>query len=491
MPVSLCRCVLSGTLLLLALLQGCSRPTTLEKIRQEGVIHVITRNGPITYFEGRDGPAGYEYELARMLAEHLGVELRVRVVADLEQIYAVTEQQFTHLAAVGVSRQAVQQRNPAFRLSAPFLEFRPLVVYRKGRTKPQGIEDLVGKHIVVPSQSAQSDYLSTLKAGAFPDLEWQSMEDAETAELMQLVEDQSVDVAIVNSIEYAVHSALYPQVLEAFDLMGTLSVSWILPPGDDDSLLKVVDSFLQETERQGKLIALQEHYYSHVDQLDYVGASTYMRHIRDRLPLFIEHFRKAGDQYGMDWRLLAAIGYQESHWNPYATSPTGVRGLMMLTQNTAREVGVANRLDPAQSIRGGAAYFSEVKKRLPERISEPHRTWFALAAYNVGLGHLEDARLITRQQGYDPDVWEHVKKHLPLLQQQAWYSKTRHGYARGWEPVHFVQNIRRYHEVLGWKMPDEQGLTDEDQTAYPPDFEDRMEDMETLPDPFLITPPTL
>jgi membrane-bound lytic murein transglycosylase F len=480
-----------SALLLILMLQGCSKPTVLEKIKQEGILHVITRNGPITYYEGKDGPAGYEFELASMLAEHMDVELRIRVVPDLEQIYQVTEQNYTHLAAVGISLQSVLARNPDFRLSDPFLEFKPLVLYRKGQSKPRDVGDLMGKHIVVHTQSAEADYLNLLQESQYPELSWQLMEDAETAELMRLIQDGSADIAIVNSIEYAVNSALFPQVQEAFPLMDNLSVSWVLPPGTDNSLLEVVNAFLHETREQGKLIALQEHYYSHVDQLDYVGASTYMRHIRDRLPMFIDYFKEAGTAKDLDWRLLAAIGYQESHWQPYATSPTGVRGMMMLTQITAKEVGVENRLDPAQSIRGGAEYFVAVKQRLSEKIEEPHRTWFALAAYNVGLGHLEDARKITEQQGYNPDIWEHVKKHLPLLQQKKWFTKTRYGYARGWEPVHYVQNIRRYYEVLSWKIPEEIPVNPA-AAEIPLNIDNGIQDSAPeLPDPFQVTPPTL
>lgn len=468
-------------------LTACTRPTILEKMRQEGTLHVITQNGPITYYEGKDGPAGYEFELAKKLAEKLGVQLRMRVVSDLEQIYDVTAQNYTHIAAVGISQTAVAARRPDFHLSEPFFEFKPLVLYRLGQRKPSDPGDLVGKHIVVPAQSAQADYLQVLKTTGYPELDWQTVEDAETTELMRLVQDQSVDIAIVNSVEYAVNSALFPQVRDAFPLMDTLHVSWVLPGGDDTSLLDIVNAFIREQKANGSLIALQEHYYSHIDQLDYVGASTYLRHIRDRLPLFKEHFVRVGEKLNVDWRLLAAIGYQESHWRPYATSPTGVRGLMMLTQATAAEMQVSNRLDPGQSIRGGAAYYNTLKNRLSESIVEPHRTWFALAAYNVGLGHLEDARQITASQGMNPDVWEDVKKHLPLLQKKAWYTRTRYGYARGWEPVHYVQNIRRYYEVLSWKMPD----ASVPEGTPPPFGDDQETTTPDLPNPFLITPPTL
>jgi membrane-bound lytic murein transglycosylase F len=123
---------------------------------------------------------------------------------------------------------------------------------------------------------------------------------------------------------------------------------------------------------------------------------------------------------------------------------------MMLTNATAEEVGVSNRLDPAQSIEGGARYLRSVEQRLPESITGEDRLYMALAAYNVGLGHLYDARDIARMRGGNPDLWRDVREALPLLQESQWHSKTRHGYARGGEPVIYVQNIRRYLEILDY-----------------------------------------
>jgi len=147
---------------------------------------------------------------------------------------------------------------------------------------------------------------------------------------------------------------------------------------------------------------------------------------------------------------LAAIGYQESHWKARARSRTGVRGLMMLTRTTAKEMGVKNRLNAEQSIKGGSAYFAKLKKRF-EHINEPDRTWIALAAYNVGAGHVRDAQKITEKQGGDPERWMDLKERLPLLAQKKYYKKTQFGFARGYEPVEYVQNIRRFYDLLVWR----------------------------------------
>jgi membrane-bound lytic murein transglycosylase F len=124
--------------------------------------------------------------------------------------------------------------------------------------------------------------------------------------------------------------------------------------------------------------------------------------------------------------------------------------MMMLTLNTAKQLGIKNRLNVEQSINGGAAYLKKVLKKIPPRIPNPDKTWFALASYNIGWGHVEDARILTEKQGADPDRWVDVKERLPLLRQSKYYKKTRYGYARGNEPVQYVDNIRRYYETLQW-----------------------------------------
>jgi len=263
-----------------------------------------------------------------------------------------------------------------------------------------------------------------------------------------------------------VNQAFYPAVRVGFDLSEPQPMAWALPPGEDESLQQAVDVFFAGIRADGTLDQLIERFYGHADVLDYVGARGFARHMQQRLPRYETLFRQAGDQYGLDWRLLAAMGYQESLWDPDAVSFTGVRGIMMLTLPTAKFVGVTNRIDPKQSIFGGARYLIWVRDQLPDDIPEPDRTWFAMAAYNIGIGHLDDARNLTRSNGRDPNRWVDVKDHLPLLSKKEWYSKTRYGYARGAEPVHYVQNIRRYHEILQWVTQPQAEMAQADAEQY-------------------------
>jgi membrane-bound lytic murein transglycosylase F len=200
----------------------------------------------------------------------------------------------------------------------------------------------------------------------------------------------------------------------------------------------------------GELAAIVKRYYGRSEDQEFVGARGFMQHLQSRLPLYQKWFEEAAEQSSEDWRLLAAIGYQESKWNPTAASGSGAKGLMQLTGESASEAKVTNPNDARQSIFGGARHFQQVHQKIPSHVPEPDRTWLALAAYNIGYGHVEDARVLAQRAGRDPDSWQDVSEFLPLLEQERWYTLTENGYARGWEPVRYVDNVRSYRDLLEW-----------------------------------------
>jgi membrane-bound lytic murein transglycosylase MltF len=468
MPAKLTRIALlplSATLLVAALLSGCEQPTTrLEQMRDQGTVRMVTRNTPTTFYQDRHGNTGLEYELSKRFADSLELELDVQTIDTLDELYGqIASPTGPQIGAAGITVNP--QRTDQVRFSTPYMEVTAQVVYRRGDSQPRSIEDLYGKRIMVLKGSTLADQLRDLQI-EHPQLVFEESDRVEVVDLLRLVNDDEIDHAVVYSNELVVNQAFYPAVRVGFDLSDPQPMAWALPPGEDDSLQQAVDVFFASIRADGTLDQLIERFYGHADVLDYVGARGFARHMQQRLPRYENLFRQAGDQYGLDWRLLAAMGYQESLWDPDAVSFTGVRGIMMLTLPTAKFVGVTNRIDPKQSIFGGARYLIWVRDQLPEDIPEPDRTWFAMAAYNVGIGHLDDARNLTRSNGRDPNRWIDVKDHLPLLSKKEWYSKTRYGYARGAEPVHYVQNIRRYHEILQWVTQPQAEMAQADAEQY-------------------------
>jgi membrane-bound lytic murein transglycosylase F len=434
---------------LFLMLSGCvDKPNTLERVKEDGVLRVVTRNSPATYFQDRNGETGFEYELVKRFADDLGVKLKIETADNLDDLFdQVGKPNGPVLAAAGLVSS--EKRKAQVRFSHSYLEVTPQIIYRNGQSRPTNAADLVGKKIMVLKGSTHAEQLAVLKQKN-PRIEYEESDAVEVVDLLRMVDEGQIDLTLVDSNEVAMNQVYFPNVRVAFDLGDASNQSWAVAAGEDNSLLNEINDFLDKVEKNGTLQRLKDRYYGHVDVLGYVGAYTFAQHLQQRLPKYEQHFKNYAKKEKVDWRLLAAIGYQESLWQPTVTSKTGVRGLMMLTQNTAQAMGVSNRLDARQSIMGGAKYLAYMKEQLDSSIQEPDRTWFALAAYNVGSGHLDDARKLAAKEGLNPDKWLDVKKILPRLSQKQWYSKTRYGYARGGEPVHFVANIRRYYDILTW-----------------------------------------
>jgi len=257
---------------------------------------------------------------------------------------------------------------------------------------------------------------------------------------------------VADSTIVDINRRYYPELTAPFNLSRAQPLAWALPWQRDD-VAAAIDDWLEPFRDEDRLAQWEETHYGFFEVFDYVDTRTLMRRIDQRFPRFREPFYAAARKHGLPPTLLAAQGYQESHWNPRARSPTGVRGIMMLTQTTAREVGVKNRLDPVQSIHGGARYLARMRERLPDSVQEPDRTWLALAAYNVGWGHLLDARGLAEDLGLNPDHWRELKQVLPKLSDPDYYEDLKYGYARGTEPVRYVQRIREYQHIIESELP--------------------------------------
>lgn len=182
-------------------------------------------------------------------------------------------------------------------------------------------------------------------------------------------------------------------------------------------------------------------------------AAHFHGHIQTRLPALRPSFEAAGRETGLSWRLLAALGYQESKWKATAVSPRGAQGIMMLMPVTANKMGVKNVFVADENIMGGARYLAYMKERIPKRILDPDRTWLAMAAYNIGIGHLEDARIITQMRKRNPDRWSEVRANLHRLSDPAWHTRVKRGYANGRETIQFVERVSQFAAILETAIP--------------------------------------
>jgi membrane-bound lytic murein transglycosylase F len=439
---------LALNIIAILMLFSCSIPTPLiERIKESGELIVVTRNSGTTLYEGKDGLAGFEYDLILLFTKEIGVKPHFILPDRFKKLLPIVIRGDAHLAAAGLT--ITPGRQTEIRFGPPYQEITQQVVYLGGKRRPRKVEDLIGKSLEVLAGSSHEEELIRLSAD-HPDLQWTARSDLEIGELLQRVQDGLIDFTIADSNEVAVNRRFMHNIRVAFDLTEPQKLAWAMAHAEDNSLYVAMQHFFDRIRKNGTLNQLIERHYGHVGRLNFVESRTFLRHAENRLPKYAALFKQAAEKTGIDWQMLAAIGYQESHWNPKAKSPTGVKGIMMLTLTTAKQLKIKNRLDPQQSISGGARYLKYIEKKLPERIQEPDRFWFTLAGYNVGFGHLEDARILTQRLGGNPDNWSDVKQHLPKLSLEKWYKTLKRGYARGKEPVDYVDNIRAYHELLVW-----------------------------------------
>jgi len=437
-----------------ALAGTCSSPpSTLDQVMDLGELRVVTRDSPTAYFVGPDGPAGPEYDLVRGFAEELGVNLVIETVDSVADVVPYLASGQAHMAAAGLSM--TEDRLEYLNFGHPYNSVDMHLIYKLGTGKPRSIEEVIGRPVEVAASSSHSEMMRTLGA-IYPELAWSENGTDEVADLLKKVAMGEVDFTIADSTEFNIQRHFYPDLRVALDLRIDDPLAWAFRKEDDDSLLARADNFIIRSDRRGFLAQVNDRYFGHTEKFDYVGTRSFIRHFESRLPRYRNMFEEAGIGWGVDWRLLAALGYQESHWRSHAVSPTGVRGIMMLTEATADYLDIEDRMDPASSISGGARFYARQTERIPDSVEEPDRAWFALAAYNVGFNHIKDARQIVEWQGGDPDKWVDLSKALPLLSQRKWYSRVPYGYARGWEPVLYVNNIRAYFNIIRWLTDNEE-----------------------------------
>ncbi len=415
----------------------------LQEITQSGVLKVASVYGRTTCYTGPTGLVGFECELAQGIAASIGVTAEVLFVpTPADAVQAVIDGR-AHLAAAALTT-AIAQRE-LLRFSQAVDRAAPQLVFRMGSQRPKSAADLNGR-LLVSEGGGHASRMAMLSAAA-PGLKAETTNAFDAEDLLFQVASGELDYTIASSSLVAINERYYPQIRTAFDVGEPEDVVLAFKGGDDRSLYEAAVAYLVRI--NGKDLArLHDRYYGHVEELDYFSAVQVANHMHTRLPRYRSVFEAAGARHGIDWRLLAAIGYQESHWDPTATSYTGVRGIMMLTNDTALRYKVSNREDPVQSIEGGAKVLADLLKIVPAEVQEPDRTWMALAAYNQGLGHLLDALKITAERGGDNQHWVDVRDTYPLLSRSRWAKKAKYGFARGREAVDFVANIRAYLDII-------------------------------------------
>ena len=415
---------------------------------------VAVRSGPAGWTVGPDGqPHGFEHDLVVAFASERKLPLIIRPVESAAALSAMLASGEAHVGIGGLYRpQGAQPPSGANGEPLPlawtsgFHEVEPVVIGASDGFKPKSFGDLRGAVIGYIAATGLDAEVARL-AERHPDVRFMSLDLPSADALIARVSEGRVDYAVVSSLQAVLAQNVHLNFDVAFRVDSKLELAWLVA-GQDEALRAKVDAFVAKARRNGTIEKLSQRYFAHAREVRRIDAGVFQERIRSVLPDYRKLFLDAQEATGIEWRLLAAVAYQESQWEPLATSETGVRGFMQLTEDTARHLGVNDRTDPRSSVLAAARYLRDLKSRLPARIAEPDRTWLALAAFNIGLGHLEDARVIAQRQRLDPDAWQDVKQALPLLALPEYYEKARLGYARGGMPVAFVDRVRGYYDIL-------------------------------------------
>ncbi len=454
-------------LLLILLAAACTRtderipPTAHTETLDANTLVFVTHNGPTTYYYNGDNElAGLEYDLATLFVKDFAPEYQLKflVVNSVSDVIPSLLKGRAHIAAANLSITRLRQELVQF--STPYQETQQqLVCFNDDKTKrslPIKVkalsEALVGKKMAVPLGTSFEERLNQLQKTQ-PTLHWKALPNTSSELLLSEVANGTLDYTVADSHLVSIMQNYYPNLAVASALGEPDKLAWALSKQADPALVKKVNAFFAKIKKDGTLQHLIDRYYGHSERLNTEDVTVFLERSQSLLPNYAALFKQAQEQTGLDWRLIAAVSYRESHWDPLNTSPTGVRGMMMLTENTAKLMGVTDRLDPVQSIPAGAKYIVKMIETIPDSVPEPDRTYLALAAYNIGYAHLQDARTLAKRLKLNPDRWSDVKKTLLMLRQPDYYTTLKYGYANGSAPVIFVESVRSYQNILEYHQP--------------------------------------
>jgi membrane-bound lytic murein transglycosylase F len=417
---------------------ACAR---LDPPQTSGELIVAIRGDPVFYqpASGDDPASGFENDLLQAFADEMKVKLKLVPVRGTREMRELVLKGKVHFAAALPALDA--GKDMAF--TQPLHVARQLIVEQADAIGPDEIDELAGRTILVAPDSPLDPVLRSLK----PPMNVVEADEANDVDLLARLSDGKAELVATDTAHYDVAVNFYPDIAVAQELPGTVNYAWGFPKGSEE-LRQQADAFIARLRADGRLSRIRDRYYGHIKRINQENMAQFLTAMQTRLPRFRAEFQQAQRLTGIDWRLLAALAYQESGWDPLATSPTGVRGMMMLTEDTADHLGVSNRLDPRQSIIAGARYLAEIEDGIPDEAKEPDRTWLALAAYNVGMGHFNGARAIAKGLNRDTGSWYEMKKVLPLIALPQYYQRLKSGRGRGGEAVIMVENIRNFYNVL-------------------------------------------
>jgi membrane-bound lytic murein transglycosylase F len=416
---------------------------TLHKIVKAGEITIITRNAPHCYYIYRDEAMGFEYDLVKAFADYLGVGLNVKIIENWDGMVPALKKGNGSLIAAGIAITPKRKKQVAF--SDGYMEIQQYVIAHRNAPIIKKIEDLSGKTIHVRKATVHQERLEELQRQGIS-LTVRQHKDAPAEELIQRVAEREIDFTVADSNIALLNRRHYPAAIMASPISNQQQLGWAVHP-HSKQLLEKINSFFKSIKGNGQFDEIYSKYYGDVDEFDYVDLRAFHYSIKTKLSRYQPFIKAVAKKHGFDWRLIAAQIYQESHLNPWAQSHAGAKGLMQILPSTAQSLGVNDIYNPVENINAGVQHLKNLYDRF-DGAEEEDRLLIALAAYNVGHGHIEDARDLAADMKLNPNSWESLTKTLPMLTYQRYYRKAKYGYCRGTEPVDYIKQIMIYFDIL-------------------------------------------
>ena len=426
----------------------------LKEIRSEGTLRALVAYSATGYFLYKGQPMGYEYELLKRLAEHLDLELEVRVVQDLDQMLEILQNGQVDLVAHGLAitrerkeevaftdylyltRQVLVQRKPPNWRRMTLDQIRATLV-----SDPVG---LIGDTVSVRKNSSYLNRLENLSREIGGNIVIDTLEgNLSTDEIIKMVVDKRIKYTVADRNLAHINASSYPILDVSVPVSFSQRIGWAVRK-NAKGLQRALDAWLEQEKTSDEFYYIYNKYFENRRSFNRRIRSEFYSLAEGRISPYDSLIQSEAAALGWDWRLLASQVYQESRFDASATAWTGARGLMQLMQATAKELGVSDPSVPEQSLEGGVRYLEQLKRAFGAIPDSLQRIKFTLAAYNCGLGHVQDARRLARQRGLDPNVWDQNvdKMILALSYPKNYYNDAvQYGYLRGVEPYRYVKQI--------------------------------------------------
>lgn len=414
----------------------------LSKTLEVPTYKVLIQDSPLVFSINKDKVRfGIDNDLLENFSQNYKVKFKFTSFRSMEELnLALKENKFDII----ISRTDLPQEELNY-IKGPEKEELYLSLFCQRKSKVKKIDDLKDKKIWVDNRYKNLFENSELSGDQNLKLKW--ITDFKIYKTVKHISNIDHSCFITENLEGAFLNRYFPSYEKVTSISDTRSNYWLIHR-DHKELASLIHSWFHRAAREDEIMRIYDRYTTYLSELDHKDIYQFLKNIRELLPEYESEFKKAASEYDLPWQLVAAIAYQESHWDKDAVSYTGVKGIMQLTKETAKYLGVEDREDPEQSIWGGARYIRALLDKVPENMHSKDRLSLALASYNIGYAHMRDTQKLASSLGKNPYSWKHIRETLPLLEEEEYHEDLKYGYARGRETVEFVERVHGFYSLL-------------------------------------------